>query len=359
MSNEIAVFDPVLSLVATNLTGRDATLEEATIIDAAWVSAESSIRAMAWLSREGKTWKHLIAKNDEPFTSFEQYGKERFGYEKAYLSQLCSAYETQKSLKFAIANKEMPETHLRELGKVKDIDLRSQIYAEVTAENEEVTAKLIREKAEALSQAIKTNFDLQDKLNEQKDLFYSEQRKANQAVKELEEKEQNQASIVQAEIEKERANMQAVIDAKTQLIAKSQQEAENLRREVERTRKEQDSRVQDGVQRAISAKAQELEKMNREIQAQKEEVARLYEVKATLRDEVGDIEQHKTFIKQAQEHLTFIKVSVDLASEINTVDRERAADWETVKLALFSVIEQIEAMTENAGIVQVFPIDVN
>jgi DNA repair exonuclease SbcCD ATPase subunit len=233
-----------------------------------------------------------------------------------------------------------------------DIKERIEQGEVVTIKDIQAAKKEAEEAKQRASQAIKNNFDLQDKLNEQKDLFYSEQRKANQAVKELEEKEQNQASIVQAEIEKERANMQAVIDAKTQLIAKSQQEAENLRREVERTRKEQDSRVQDGVQRAISAKAQELEKMNREIQAQKEEVARLYEVKATLRDEVGDIEQHKTFIKQAQEHLTFLKVSVDLASEINTVDRERAADWETVKLALFSVIEQIEAMTENDGLIQ-------
>lgn len=237
-------------------------------------------------------------------------------------------------------------------------DTEQEEVKEATQEmDSKATAAYIEELAEAkkkTSEAIKNNFDLQDKLSEQKDLFYSEQRKANQAVKELAEKEQNQAVIVQTEIEKERANMQAVIDAKTQLIAKAQQEAENLRGEVERTRKEQDSRVQDGVQRAISAKSQELEKMSREIQAQKEEVARLYEVKATLRDEVGDIEQHKTFIKQAQEHLIFLKVSVDFASEISTVDRERAADWETVKIALFSVIEQIEAMTENAGIVQFF-----
>jgi hypothetical protein len=143
--SELTVFDPVITLVAKSIQGRDATFEESTIIDSAWINAESSIRAMAWLSREGKTWKHLKDKDGNAFTSFEQYGKERFGYEKTALYQLVSAYEIQITLGFsAMAEKEIPERQLRHLSKVPD-DIKKQIWDQVNEENKVVTAKLIEE----------------------------------------------------------------------------------------------------------------------------------------------------------------------------------------------------------------------
>ncbi len=127
------------------ILGRDATFEESTIIDSTWINAESSIRAMAWLSREGKTWKPLKDKDGNAFTSFEQYGKERFGYEKTALYQLVSAYEIQITLGFsAMAEKEIPERQLRHLSKAPD-DIKKQIWDQVNEENKVVTAKLIEE----------------------------------------------------------------------------------------------------------------------------------------------------------------------------------------------------------------------
>ena len=143
--NELTTLDPVMAQVAKNIQSREATQEESNIIDSAWVNAEGSIRVMAWLSRAGKTWKNLQSKNGETFKSFEQYGKERFGYEKSQLYRMADAYETQMRLGFSpIGEKEIPETHLRPLSQVPD-DIKKQIWEQVNEEHEKLTAKMVEE----------------------------------------------------------------------------------------------------------------------------------------------------------------------------------------------------------------------
>ena len=143
--NELITLDPVMAQVAKNIQSREATQEESDIIDSAWVNAEGSIRVMAWLSRAGKTWKNLQSKNGETFKSFEQYGKERFGYEKSQIYRMADAYETQMKLGFSpIGEKEIPETHLRPLSQVPD-DIKKQIWEQVNEEHEKLTAKMVEE----------------------------------------------------------------------------------------------------------------------------------------------------------------------------------------------------------------------
>lgn len=89
------------------------------------------------------------------FSSFEEYGEKEWGYSRTYINRLANAELVQKSLVVPIGT-EIPETHLRELAKIPEAE-RQAIYdqakAEADAENKAITAKLIREKADAEAQA--------------------------------------------------------------------------------------------------------------------------------------------------------------------------------------------------------------
>jgi hypothetical protein len=89
------------------------------------------------------------------FSSFEEYGEKEWGYTRTYINRLANAEKIQQSISVPIGTKEIPENQLRELGKVP-AELRDEIYqqakAESEAENKEITAKLIKEKAEAVKE---------------------------------------------------------------------------------------------------------------------------------------------------------------------------------------------------------------
>lgn len=142
MSNQLAVFDPMMALVAQNIKNREATPEESLIIDSAWVNAESSIRGLAYLSREGKTWKNLTDKNGEKFTSFDDYGKKRFGYDTANLYRLADAYRVDSVLGFSHNEKtEIPITQAMQLNKLPDSAM-PEVYADAIEKAREEGKKL-------------------------------------------------------------------------------------------------------------------------------------------------------------------------------------------------------------------------
>ena len=89
------------------------------------------------------------------FSSFEEYGEKEWGYTRTYINRLANAEQVQKTLSVPMGT-ELPERQLRELAKVPESE-RQAIYdqakADAAAENKEMTAKLIREKAEAQAQA--------------------------------------------------------------------------------------------------------------------------------------------------------------------------------------------------------------
>lgn len=216
------------------------------------------------------------------------------------------------------------------------------------------TAAYIEELAEAKkkhSEAIRKNFDLQDLVNAHKDEATAAKRKAEQLEKEIKETNDKLSTTVNERIEAERQNNQAVIDAKTGQIKTLQAEADKLRGEVSAARKAVDDGINQGVKRALTAKELELKDLERAAAVQQEEIDRLYQVKADLRSQVGDHEQHKNFLEQSQQHAAWLKVSVDFAREISTVSAEQGKAWGDIRTALLSVCEAIEDLQGDVNII--------
>lgn len=100
------------------------------------------------------------------FSSFEEYGEKEWGYSRTYINRLAKAEEVQKTLTVPIGT-ELPESQLRELAKIPEAE-RTAIYEQAKAEAEavgkEVTAKLIREKAD-LEKQLKSKESTLEALN--------------------------------------------------------------------------------------------------------------------------------------------------------------------------------------------------
>ena len=288
--SQLQLFDPVISLVAENLKGREATLEESIVIDSAWSNAESSIRAMAWLSREGKTWKQLKDKDGNPYTSFEHYGKDKFGYEKAQLHNLAKAYEVQISLS-TLVDKEIPETHLRPLSQIPAEDRQSiwdEAMRKAAEENKKLTAKMVQD---AVDDYKRENESLSDKLN-----------------------------LLEVELEAYKKDEGLRLDDKLREInrkLKEEQEMANaLREQRDRLNKENQDRI------AVLEKALKAERdgLKSKLAEAKEEASK--ELKAKIDAEIKEREER---LARLEAHLTDKRIELDQIEHRNSliIDSEK------------------------------------
>lgn len=224
-------------------------------IDNALVAAHGLSRSCLYWMREKKGYLIL------GFESFEKYGEARFGFSIQHLNRLANAHAIQNVIE-PVGSKEISESVLRPLGQVVSDTDKKKIWDEATAkaesENKKVTAKMIEE---AVARHKLENETLQH------ELICANKKLASVETIDVE-------SILNAEIQKVESEMQARFDAVQDKLSKAINDKLKLENQIKDA----------GTTDVETAKA-ELEKLNREIEAQQARKDELnYQLEQTYND---------------------------------------------------------------------------
>lgn len=303
----------------------DMTLEEAQAKHAQLKSLESVMRSNLLEMRDRKGWKVL------GYESFSDYGEKEWGFSQSYISRLTNAAAIQEKLNMPIGIKEIPESTLRPLNQVPD-DIKKQIWDEVTAENERVTAAKVQEavnewkaKHEAAQKRIDWLEDDKKAIHQQNDEL------RNQLAFKVDEQ-------VQAKLADERAKL---ILENQQAIAENKRLAENAQHELERLKREQEKAISDGVTLELNKLTTEMNQKRYQIECYERDLNDLKKVKSELDAEVGALAVHKQAIKEIKNHLSFLTTSFADAFDTNVIPAEVAGEWDAIYFAISKLKKQM------------------
>jgi len=225
-------------------------------IDNALVAAHGLSRSCLYWMREKKGYLIL------GFESFEKYGEARFGFSRQHLNRLADAHAIQNVIEPIGANsKEIKESVLRPLTTVSD-DVKKQIWDEATAkaesENKKVTAKMIEE---AVARHKLENETLQH------ELICANKKLASVQSIDVE-------SIIESKVKEVESEMQARFDSVQDKLSKAINDKVKL-----------ENQIKDAGTSDVEAAKAELEKLNREIEAQQARKDELnYQLEQTYND---------------------------------------------------------------------------
>ena len=345
--NELTLFDPMMTLVAQNIKNREATPEESLIIDVAIVNNENQRRSLAWLAREGKTWKNITnPATGEMFESFEEYGKFRLKLEKTNLHDLANAYRVQSVLQNSdMSEKEIPLRSAIQLNKLPDsampetyqhaIELAREEGKKLGAKHVEEAVNEWREKHEQAQKRI--SFLEMDKkaIHEQNDNL------RNEIAYKVDAKAEVKAAEMKAQIILE--NQQAIADAK--------RIADNLAGELERLKKEQEKAIKDGIGKKMLELDNEIRSKKYSIERQERMIADLRKTYQNLDSKVGALSVHKEAIKSIKSDLTSLTVSFSDAFDTGTIPNEVTGDWSAIYDALSKLLTQMAEWRGNSALI--------
>ncbi|MBT9098426.1 hypothetical protein KFZ76_11980 [Methylovulum psychrotolerans] len=226
----------------------DMTLEEAQEAHNSLKNLQSVARKILLEIRDRKGWKAL------GYSSFAEYGEKEFGYDQTYIYRLAKAEEVQKTINSPLG--ELPETHLRELGRLPAAD-RQAVLDSVLAAGGKVTAKRIQEAVSIFKNALEASEIEKTQLRQQLDEIQQQQQematklgyKIREGVEELlptieNEIKQNFTESLEAkddEIMRLRSNLnlQEFRDEQAELIAAKH----NAQIELDKTKNELQARL--------------------------------------------------------------------------------------------------------------------
>jgi len=144
----------------------DMTVEEAQEAHSSLKKLQDVARNILLEIRERKGWKAL------GYESFADYGEKEFGYDKSYIYRLADAAAVQKTVKSPFG--ELPETHLRELGKLPAAD-RQAVLDDICASGKKVTAKRIQDAVNLFKTALEESETEKTQLRQQLDEMQQQQ----------------------------------------------------------------------------------------------------------------------------------------------------------------------------------------
>ena len=224
-------------------------------IDNALVAAHGLSRSCLYWMREKKGYLIL------GFESFEKYGEARFGFSIQHLNRLANAHAIQNVIE-PIGSKEISESVLRPLGQVVSDADKKKIWDEATAkaesENKKVTAKMIEE---AVARHKLENETLQH------ELICANKKLASVQSIDVE-------SIIESKVKEVETEMQARFDAVQDKLSKAINDKVKL-----------ENQIKDAGTSDVEAAKAELEKLNREIEAQQARKDELnYQLEQTYND---------------------------------------------------------------------------
>lgn len=284
------------------------------------------------------------------YDSFEALGKAEFGYEKAYLHQLSNAALIEKSLNLsAIADYQIPETHLRPLTQIPE-EARQAIWDEANraaeAAGKERTAKMVEEAVRMYKQQLVNYEDTIDELNTVIDDFkfnndldklkasharqIKEQTELLNAIKEqrdriLEDNNQRikglEKALTEAQGEAAKAALRAQIESEkitdhNAELNQMQQQIEHARNQLDRIKQEHQT-LKAKYDMAIRSE-QALEKVNRHLQALSLDLQAFFDVLGESREVLDDqhVEHWKAFERNYWQGASVVK---SLVGGLNTV----------------------------------------
>jgi hypothetical protein len=136
----------VITILEKEIECREATLNEALIIDAEIRNSANMLSACLWLAKAGSTWKQLKDDAGVAFESFEAYARSH-NIGLSHANRLIAAMNVQKSIN-ASKDARIPETHLRSLATIPE-EARKAIWDEANRLAEEAgkerTAKMVED----------------------------------------------------------------------------------------------------------------------------------------------------------------------------------------------------------------------
>lgn len=346
--NELTLFDPMMTLVAQNIKTREATHEESLIIDTAWVNAESSIRGLAWLSREGKTWKNLVnPKTGENYTSFEEYGLEKFDYSKTQLHALANAFRVEKAL-VGTPTKELPLSQTEPFRALPDSAIPETYQHAIELAREEGKKLGAKHVEEAVAEWKLKNESLQSDLMAKVQQLDEKQKRINwleldkeATIKQNDQLRNDLAFKVEEKVEERIAGERAKLILENQdAIAQAKREAENAQAELERLKKEQAKAIKDGVFSEIQKCKTEIDQLEYRRESLQKQTADLSKARDLLEKENGIVKQHLESISTIGEAIQDIKCALYLAEERGAIPVELINEWSALNYALSGVSKE-------------------
>ena len=239
----------------------DMTLEEAQAKHAQLKSLESVMRSSLLEMRDRKGWKAL------GYSSWAEYGETEWGYGRQYLDRLATASRIQQIV--APIGAQIPETHLRPLGKVPDAD-KSAVYEEAVeralAEGKKLGAKMMED---TVADYMAKNSQLQKRID------WLEVDKV-ETTKQNDQLRNDLAFKVESKVEERIAESHALlIQENHQAIAEAKRIAENAQGKLEQLRKDQAKAIKDGVFSEIQKRKTEIDQLEYKVESLKKQTAEL------------------------------------------------------------------------------------